>query len=314
MDAKDIRNLSEAYISVYQPQEINEEVEIASEYFYEMGINEYGIDILIEELGVEEFVEWVDEIVEESYLEEADQTRLQKMADKKGKILVGPKGSRPQSSTKAAIKKYGGTVRGGVSGGVSGVIKKRAGAVKTAQDTQPASSSTPAQTKTGIAGRLGAALGAVVKRGREDIKRVQDAAQTARDVAARRGAEVKAVYDVAREKGRAAEQSPQATRARRVAKVAAGRAVQAAAPVAKKAAMAAAGAAGAGAGSLKAGKSPAAAAGRAAGTFVRKMRAEDYILSHLLDEGYAKTPEAAEVIMVNMSEDWRNSILQEIDD
>ena len=35
----------------------------------------------------------------------------------------------------------------------------------------------------------------------------------------------------------------------------------------------------------------------------------DIILSHLLDEGYAETPEAAEAIMVNMSEEWRNSII-----
>ena len=35
----------------------------------------------------------------------------------------------------------------------------------------------------------------------------------------------------------------------------------------------------------------------------------DIILSHLLDEGYAETPEAAEAIMVNMSEGWRNSII-----
>ena len=35
----------------------------------------------------------------------------------------------------------------------------------------------------------------------------------------------------------------------------------------------------------------------------------DIILSHLLDEGYAETPEAAEVIMVNMSEEWRQSII-----
>ena len=35
----------------------------------------------------------------------------------------------------------------------------------------------------------------------------------------------------------------------------------------------------------------------------------DLILSHLLDEGYAETQEAAEAIMVNMSEDWRESIL-----
>jgi hypothetical protein len=35
----------------------------------------------------------------------------------------------------------------------------------------------------------------------------------------------------------------------------------------------------------------------------------DIILSHLLDEGYADTYEAAEAIMVNMSEDWRDAIL-----
>ena len=35
----------------------------------------------------------------------------------------------------------------------------------------------------------------------------------------------------------------------------------------------------------------------------------DIILSHLLDGGYTETPEAAEAIMVNMSEEWRDSIL-----
>ena len=34
----------------------------------------------------------------------------------------------------------------------------------------------------------------------------------------------------------------------------------------------------------------------------------DIILSHLIDEGYADTIENAESIMVNMSEDWKNSI------
>ena len=38
----------------------------------------------------------------------------------------------------------------------------------------------------------------------------------------------------------------------------------------------------------------------------------DIILSHLLDEGYADTEQAAEAIMVNMSEDWRESIMEEV--
>jgi hypothetical protein len=40
----------------------------------------------------------------------------------------------------------------------------------------------------------------------------------------------------------------------------------------------------------------------------------DIILSHLLDEGYADTQEQAQVIMVNMSEDWRESIVEGIVD
>jgi len=37
----------------------------------------------------------------------------------------------------------------------------------------------------------------------------------------------------------------------------------------------------------------------------------DVVLEHLLDEGYADTEEAAIKIMANMSEDWRNDILEE---
>ena len=40
----------------------------------------------------------------------------------------------------------------------------------------------------------------------------------------------------------------------------------------------------------------------------------DIILSHLIDEGYAETLEQAQVIMVNMSEDWRESIIEAVDD
>jgi hypothetical protein len=46
----------------------------------------------------------------------------------------------------------------------------------------------------------------------------------------------------------------------------------------------------------------------------KKMKEEvdlyDIILSHLLDEGYASTEEAATAIMANMSEDWRDSVVE----
>jgi len=38
----------------------------------------------------------------------------------------------------------------------------------------------------------------------------------------------------------------------------------------------------------------------------------DTVLSYLLDEGYAETLEAAEAIMVNMSEDWKEDIIEEV--
>ncbi len=52
-----------------------------------------------------------------------------------------------------------------------------------------------------------------------------------------------------------------------------------------------------------------AAARRAAALKKEQVDIYDIILSHLLDEGYAETPEAAEAIMVNMGEEWRNSII-----
>ena len=50
--------------------------------------------------------------------------------------------------------------------------------------------------------------------------------------------------------------------------------------------------------------------------YKRSSRNEEYdlydiILSHLIDEGYADTEDAAESIMVNMSEEWREDILAE---
>ena len=253
--------------------ELTEEVNIATEYFYEQGLNEYGIDLLIEELGLDEFVDFVNEIAEEYTLIEARTLTGKKKSPATGTSRGVSLKAAPGKTTKSAVEKYGTTRR--LSSSDSPTIKKNRVAVKKTVEKQPETKSTPAQTKSGIAGRVGAALGSIVKKGREDIKRVQDAAQTARNVATRRGAEAKAVYDAVRERGKKAEQSATATRARRKATVAAGRAAQAAAPVVKKAVKAGAAAAGAGAGSLKAGKSPAAAAGKAAGTFVRKMTKEE---------------------------------------
>ena len=54
------------------------------------------------------------------------------------------------------------------------------------------------------------------------------------------------------------------------------------------------------------------AAQKARGQHAESFDLYDIILSHLLDEGYADTEQAAEAIMVNMSEEWMGSIIKSI--
>jgi hypothetical protein len=56
------------------------------------------------------------------------------------------------------------------------------------------------------------------------------------------------------------------------------------------------------------------AAQKARGQHAEQYDYYDIILSHLLDEGYAETEDAAQAIMVNMSEEWRESIVEEVFD
>jgi len=255
---------------------LNEAVDIATEFFYNYGLNENGVDIVIEELGEQTFAEFVFELSEEYFLSEE-----LKKSQSKVKTSRAPKGTKQYATTAKRVKTQGGTKMSTKDRIASTIRKDRVKkAVEKAKETQaPSSEKSSEGQKKGIAGRLGSALGFVVKKGREDIKRVQDAAQTARNVATRRGAEAKAVYDAVRERGKKVEQSPQATRARRKVTVVAGRAAQAAGKTAVKAAGAAGAAAGEGVKAHRQGKTGAQVAGRAAGTFVRKLTREELELN-----------------------------------
>jgi hypothetical protein len=293
MNAKDIHNIQEAYWAVYEPQYINEEVEIATEYFYEMGINEHGIDILIEELGVEEFVEWVGDIAEEYTLNEA--TRLQKKAAEKNRILIGPKGSKPQSTTKAREKAQGGvTMRS--SEAPRSTVRARKKATETAAENQPETKSTPTQTKQGIGGRIGSAFGGFVKRGRQDLELAKKTAQTVGKAVETGITALNKASD-----SRLARHARHATKKglRRQQK-----AIDTLAPIVG------------GFAGRTAAKVPAIRdtykAGQRLGRALRLTGEEyDYILSHLLDEGYANDLHGAEVMAQNISEDWIHLILSE---
>lgn len=104
MKGQEMQSLFEAYENVYAQQnketivEVLEEVEIATHYFIEMGLNEEGVDILIEDLGLDEFANFVYDIAEEYVLTEA----------RTGGVKIEPKlasGKEIQGKPKAASLK-----------------------------------------------------------------------------------------------------------------------------------------------------------------------------------------------------------------
>jgi hypothetical protein len=238
--------------------------EFAAEYFISEGLNEYGVDILIEEMGIDAFCDFVTEISDEYILSEARTLVGKKKTPATGTARGVSLKAAPGKTTKDAVKKYG-TTRTLSGSSSSGTIKKVA-------KKQPETKSTPTQTKEKAKGGI---LGALKARAEKDIKSVQQSVNTLRNVGARRGAEVKATYDAVRARGKEAEQSAAATRARRKATVATGRAAQAAGRTAVKAAGAAGAAAGKAVAARKSGATVAQAAGGALGTFVRKMKKEE---------------------------------------
>ena len=66
MRDRDIVGLHQAYLDVYSNLNYNQDiVEVATEYFYTYGLNEDGIDILIEKVGLDNFVEFVYDLSED---------------------------------------------------------------------------------------------------------------------------------------------------------------------------------------------------------------------------------------------------------
>jgi hypothetical protein len=302
MRDQEIVGLWESYHQIYELKQNNnsypetenhfdEEVELATQYFYEMGLNEDGVEILIEELGVSQFTDFVYDIAEESLLVEARSggSRIEPVTAKGQKFKSGkPTGKslerlRAQKSARRDAEEKASAAK---PSGLKASLQRQS-AITNAKSKQKPSSSSSTQTKKGIGGLIGS----IVQRAKQDTELLKKSVNTAKNVAARRGAEAKAVFDVARERGKKVEQSPQATRARRKATVAVGRAAQAAGKTAVKAAGAAGAAAGEGVKAHRQGKTGAQIAGRAAGTFVRKMTKEDYEyaeawVNELLEEGY----------------------------
>jgi hypothetical protein len=115
---------------------IDESVNIATEFFYNCGLNENGVDIVIKELGEEIFSEFVFNLSEEYFLSEE-----LKKSESNVKTSKAPKGTKQYATTIARVKKQGGTKMSTKDRVASTIQKDRVKkAVETAKETQAPSS------------------------------------------------------------------------------------------------------------------------------------------------------------------------------
>lgn len=128
---------------------LNEAVDIATEFFYNCGLNENGVDIVIEELGEETFSEFVFNLSEEYFLSEE-----LKKSESKVKTSKTPKGTKQYATTIARVKKQGGTKMSTKDRVASTIQKDRVKkAVETAKETQvPSSEPRKQSVKDRVAG------------------------------------------------------------------------------------------------------------------------------------------------------------------
>jgi hypothetical protein len=136
---------------------INETVNIATDFFYNCGLNENGVDIVIEELGKETFAEFVFELSEEYFL-----TEELKKSESNVKTSKAPKGTKQYATTIARVKKQGGTKMSTKNRIASTFRKDRVKtAVKSAEKTQAPSSGN--NTKDNVRNVIGSTLNTVAR-------------------------------------------------------------------------------------------------------------------------------------------------------
>ena len=124
-------------------------VDNAAQYFFNEGINEDGLAIFIEELGVENFVEFVHDLAEDSELIEAYALTGKKKTPKRL-----PKGTQPAKTTKKTIARGDSKIK---AASPSGAFKKRpaaAKAVETAKEKQPEKKPVKSNLVKGVADTL----------------------------------------------------------------------------------------------------------------------------------------------------------------
>ena len=365
---EELREQFEEYNNTIYDEDI---VEVATEYFYSYGLNADGIDILIENVGLESFVEYVYELSEDLYVlteeraakkrtggksydevmaginareakartkKEAKKNASKAAAEKKETERTEPESRGAESQAKAEQPKSKKPERSGIARAISGAVdraKRDTELLKTSWNTAREVGRGHEENVARAAGTVaGAAHGAAKvahrlgqEAGRSETGKKIKKLLFGEEVEAWVNQLIEEGYDLSEytwdemveiyldEANRGDENlSRSQKQKRRNASFEAGHTHQKATrftDAQKK--------------ELNATSSTAEDESSRQTTLLRQRSTKntrgkrsqyesydlyDVILSHLIEEGYAESVEQAEVIMVNMSEDWRESIVE----
>lgn len=284
MDSKELKGLFEAYTAVYD-EDLRDELEEMSDQFTGIeNLSEEEIDAIVEET-IEEMLDdgynfdEVEEIFEEVILEmnpyaPAGSKASKEYASKTSQAKRQKERAEKISQVKGAVKSALGRAKEAVGSGVEKAKEAGREAKFRAVDKPVAAYATKR--------KLHPAAGATA-RSKDPAKRRGLRSKVASDIKSRIGGKISRAVDRAKTAGAGVASAAMS------------------APSAAKSA-------------VKSGVGKAArAVSRGARSVARKLGEEtdayDIVLEHLIENGYAESYEAAEKIMVNMSEEWRNDIL-----
>jgi hypothetical protein len=151
---------------------LNEAVDIATEFFYNCGLNENGVDIVINELGEEKFNEFVFDLSEEYFLSEE-----LKKSESKVKTSRAPKGTKQYATTAKRVRTQGGTTMSAKDRIGSTIRKDRIKtAVDKAKETQAPSSN---NSKKPVRDAIARGIFGIAKAYQQGMERHRAATQTA---------------------------------------------------------------------------------------------------------------------------------------
>lgn len=310
----ELREKAEEYNSMIRDEDI---LEVATEYFYTYGLNSTGVDILIEKVGLDNFVEFVYDLSEGLILTEAKKTSKAKkqpsmLASQRAKLAAQkaakerteserkePASKGPDTEAKSEQPKSKKPEKGGIRGAIErGMERHRLATTVASKVAQKAGPALGKGLMHGVGGTLGL-IGKIASSGlKEEFEYwVNSLIEEGYDLSDYTWDDMYEYYVSEAKKplptGRMSNQA-------RSAWVKAKRAVETGnEPERKK----------------QIGRYNAISFPDTRRNQLKSKNEEvdlyDIIFSHLLDEGYADTNEDALAIMANMSEEWKENILDE---